>query len=582
MYKYSVLKQGLVYALDNLRVVKCQALILLVFSILQGISPALTIYTTQLLIDAFLATESMVSRDLLAIFIIWLFSVSIGVFLNPWTTLLHANISELMSEKLQVNLMSLISSQNDQEVMEEPKVINDIHFVKSQMEFRPVNFIMMLANILKDSISIIGIMIVLVNINVLAPLILMAALIPHAYISVKTKEREWLTKREHGTNLKKMYYLFDHALDAKTHLERRVFQANDFIIKKHQSTFFEMHRKLKQIRIKAALYPMLTLALALLGVIFTSWMVVSQSGGLITPGNVAAVLFSFVMLQQTAESTIRDQVDFTQTLNYFYIFRALEKRLYECAESHHDIDSMPVDRMEKVEFKDVSFAYPDGTNALNNVSFTIYKGEKIAIIGKNGSGKSTLVKLLLGSYRPSSGMILINDEPITDVWASSNHRITSCMTQDFGKYIFSAEENIGFGESVADNIKNQLPFIADWDSPVSPILGGFNLSGGQWQQLALQRALFKAKSLYVFDEPTSSIDPVLESSIVDTLVNTPSDLTLIVTHRLGAVSRVDKVLLLDKGRIVASGTHEELMASSGDYRNIYLSQTSMYKQDDLV
>lgn len=581
MFKSTLLKQGLTFALANLKTVKHQAFTLLLFVVLQGIAPVLIIYNTQELINAFLETDSQLTVNLLPTFLIWLLAVSIAVFLNPWTTLLQANISEIMSEKLQLKLMSLISNQSDQSVLEAPDVIDDIHFIKSQIDFRPLNFIMMSANTLKDSMTIIGLVIIMIPIHTFAPLILMSTLIPHAYLSVKTKEREWLTRREHGSDLKAMYYLFNHALDNKTHLERRVFQANRFIIDTHKYTFTKMHEKLRNLRIKTALFPILTLTFALVGVMMTAWLVINQPSGIITPGNIAAVLFSFVMLQQTTESTIRDQVDFTQTLNYFYLLKNLTMKLSGRLQSKHPLGSTSFDRVEKVVFKDVSFAYPDGTQALNNISFTVRKGDKIAIIGKNGSGKSTLVKLLLGSYQPTSGQILINDMPVTEDWARTNHRIVSCMTQDFGKYIFSAKDNIGFGDCVPDSTKSQLPFIKDWDKPLSPILGGFNLSGGQWQQLALQRALLKEKSLHVFDEPTSAIDPVLESHIIDSLVTTPADITLIVTHRLGAVSRVNKILMLDQGTIVAQGSHKDLMATSREYRDIYLSQTRLYKKEVL-
>lgn len=228
-------------------------------------------------------------------------------------------------------------------------------------------------------------------------------------------------------------------------------------------------------------------------------------------------------------------------------------------------------------FQDVSFTYPNAIKpALEHVRLHIYNKETIAIVGENGAGKTTLVKLLLGLYEPTEGLIL-NKEKSTAVF------------QNFQHYKMSLKDNITIGNSGSDaEIKDVLGKVGmDLCKEVYPSgedtilcveFGGIDLSGGQWQKIAMARGIYKEHDLIVLDEPTSAIDPVEETRIFKNFAAISEGKTaVIVTHRLGVSKLADRILVLKEGHIDAIGTHEELIKKNSYYANLYWEQAKWYK-----
>jgi len=256
---------------------------------------------------------------------------------------------------------------------------------------------------------------------------------------------------------------------------------------------------------------------------------------------------------------------------------------------------------EMVSFEDativcenVSFTYPNADKeALKDVTVTIRQGEKIAIVGHNGSGKSTFVNLLCGMYEPTKGSVKIGGRNVYD-YLTSIRRAISVVFQNFGKYETTLRENITIGDNTriaddneimelakltgADVIINQQP------RGLSEEVGTFsdtgnNLSGGQWQKMALTRALFRKKSrIIILDEPTAALDPIAEAELYrDFTALTGDKTTLLISHRLGIASVVDRILVFDGGRIVEDGSHESLMQKDGVYAKLYRAQAEWYQ-----
>ena len=244
-------------------------------------------------------------------------------------------------------------------------------------------------------------------------------------------------------------------------------------------------------------------------------------------------------------------------------------------------------------FQDVCFAYPEADGqALRNVSVAIRQGERVALVGRNGSGKSTFVNLLCGLYEPTAGRVTVAGlEPSADV--ARVRREISAVFQDFGRY----EDTVRFNISLSDLGKQEsdaelwslcekacaADFVrakpAGLDEPVGVYCeGGANLSGGQWQRLAIARAAYRSDArIMVLDEPTSALDPQAEASIYRNFADLVEDRTaLLVSHRLGVASIVDRILVFEDGRIVQDGTHEELLAEGGLYADLYRSQAQWY------
>ena len=316
---------------------------------------------------------------------------------------------------------------------------------------------------------------------------------------------------------------------------------------------------------------------------------------------------------------------FGQAQNYFD-FLQLPERAGQ--------DRLPL-RRERIELRDVSFTYPGSEKpALSHVDLTIQKGETIAIVGVNGSGKSTLTRLLTGLYLPTSGQILIDGKDVSEIAPQTLYEDVSAVFQRYQSYKMTVAENVQISETEKtagpDGSESKLPRISGTESKLTRIsgagiglaerqkdgadpsgmvrsdvekaleeadfplendkltegletmlgkdFGGIDLSGGQWQRLAIARGLYRAHDMIVLDEPTAAIDPLEEARIYHKFAEISRGKTaLIVTHRLGSAQIADRIIVMDGGHIVDLGTHEELMQREGKYREMYLAQAKWYQ-----
>lgn len=252
-----------------------------------------------------------------------------------------------------------------------------------------------------------------------------------------------------------------------------------------------------------------------------------------------------------------------------------------------------IETIKEIKFENVSFQYPKSDKpVLAGISFTIYAGSHIAIVGENGAGKSTLIKLLLGFYKPTSGQILINGAPLSEYNISSWHKCIGVLLQDFAQYYFTdVRENIVFGDVEAKATKSRImnaletaeasDIVADLPLGLKTPMatwyeeeGGTELSGGQWQRIALARNFYRQSQLIILDEPTSAIDALAEAKIFDKLFDKNNKKTLIaISHRLTTIENADVIYVLDSGRIVQTGTSSELsQQKNGSYVKLFRRQ----------
>lgn len=244
---------------------------------------------------------------------------------------------------------------------------------------------------------------------------------------------------------------------------------------------------------------------------------------------------------------------------------------------------------EKVEVNHVSFTYP-GTEqkVLDDVSFEIKKGETIALVGRNGAGKSTLVRILAGVLIPDEGKILVDGKDLFSVCQKERFRHTSAVFQQFIRYQMSLRENVEISDELSNEYKmkecvEKSEFTIDerfeegYDTMLSREFDGIDLSGGQWQRVALARGLYRDSRFIVLDEPTSAIDPIEEGVLYRKFQKMIQDkMGVIVTHRLGSTKIADRILVLKEGKIVEEGNHEELMNMCGYYQKMYHEQAKWY------
>jgi len=234
----------------------------------------------------------------------------------------------------------------------------------------------------------------------------------------------------------------------------------------------------------------------------------------------------------------------------------------------------------RVEFRDVKFSYLPERPILHGISFVIEPGSKVAVVGPSGSGKSTLSRLLFRFYDPDSGEILIDNQNIRDVTQASLRKQLGVVPQDTVMFNNSIEYNLSYARADATSADiddaiasaNLRAFIDDLPDGLETVVGerGLKLSGGEKQRVAIARVMIKAPPILVFDEATSSLDSKTEQSIVESLQRAAHrTTTLVIAHRLSTIVDADNILVLDKGRIVESGTHGQLLAAEGSYAMLW-------------
>lgn len=255
-----------------------------------------------------------------------------------------------------------------------------------------------------------------------------------------------------------------------------------------------------------------------------------------------------------------------------------------------------VNHLPKIEFKHVSFMYPHSDHfAIEDVSFTLNPGDSLAIVGENGAGKTTLIKLLIGAYMPQEGMIYVDDHPISEIDRESYLGQIGALFQDYSRYDFATlGENVWFGNvekpysrkaimealddaglgNLAVDYKNGLNQLLSKDIDAK---NATNISGGQWQRLGIARAFFRSPNILILDEPTSSVDAKSEYEIFRSIIKKQQGKsTVIISHRFSTVRRAEKIIVLDHGKIIEQGTHSELIAQDGVYKEMFELQAEGY------
>lgn len=315
----------------------------------------------------------------------------------------------------------------------------------------------------------------------------------------------------------------------------------------------------------------------------------------ITIGSFALLVQALIQYQNYFDlitSQISLFVQSCKRMGDYYTFIDLcdvELRKLKLSASHSKLTSVHC-----IKFNSVSFKYPGKDKyILKDISFTINSKEKIALVGENGAGKSTLIKLLLGLYYPTEGNITINGIDVTHFDPKSLHLSMSAVFQDFVQYHLSFRENIGFGNindinndiklyEISEKVEVDHIILASQDG-LDTLLGnqftgGRELSGGQWQRIALARGFLKQNVVIVLDEPTSSFDPRIEVNMYKKFFELANENTSIfVTHRIGLARFSDRIIVLNDGQIIEQGTHSELMNTEGQYSKLFNIQAQWYR-----
>lgn len=284
-------------------------------------------------------------------------------------------------------------------------------------------------------------------------------------------------------------------------------------------------------------------------------------------------------------------------INFFdYYGRYLDLSEEENGSAGADAKALP--EHFDIEFRDVWFRYP-GTDRdiLRGLSFHIADGEKLSIVGENGEGKTTMIKLLLRLFEPDRGEILVGGRPLSSYSRGTLVAIFGPVFQDFNRYAITLRENIGVGFIDQLNDENRLAyaahkgkvdqFVDDLPHGYDTVLGrefegGVDVSGGQWQRIAIARAFMGDKPVLLLDEPTSQLDPIAESQLYREFAEMANGKTAIfITHRLASTMITDRILVIQDGVVTQEGTHAQLMAAGGLYAEMFEAQRHWYRRSSI-
>jgi ATP-binding cassette subfamily B protein len=330
-----------------------------------------------------------------------------------------------------------------------------------------------------------------------------------------------------------------------------------------------------------------TLALAYL------FVAIQGAAGAIDPGGVVLVIGAFTSVAGTLgqiSSTFVAVDQHTTFLDDYFSFLAIEPLVPVPATPH----PVPDWHIDDIEFDHVSFSYPGGTGpAVDGLSLHIRHGELVALVGENGAGKSTLVKLLLRFYDPDKGAVRVGGVDLRELDPQTLRGRIGVLFQDYASYELTVRENVVMGrpygasddERVLEALRDAR---SDWllrkmpkglDSKVGRLFeGGHDLSGGEWQRLALARIMYRDADIWILDEPTSSLDPEAEAGIFAELKeNLKGRIGIVISHRFSTVRIADRIAVVADGRVTELGTHEELLRAGGRYSELFELQAAGYR-----
>ncbi|WP_314586348.1 ABC transporter ATP-binding protein [Paenibacillus terrigena] len=394
-------------------------------------------------------------------------------------------------------------------------------------------------------------------------------------------------------------YLNDVLSRPETVKELRIFGSIDYLIGKWYGMMgasLAMRMNARRREIRHGIFVSSVQIMGLIGVLI--WMVMKMKSGGFTAGSFVVV---FLALRQAYGISGRMAFPVSKIINQgskiydlvtFLREEAGFKRESEKENRGRVKDEVVPSEQARISFDHVTYSYPNANKpVLSDIHLTLHPGEIVALVGENGAGKSTLVRLLLGLYQPTCGKMLWDGTDYKEMDVNWLHGSMSAVFQDFVRYETTVRDNVAFGcVNVADEDEVrralQMSGAADLanmsggiDAQVGLLAsGGHDLSGGQWQRLALARAVVRDTPLLVLDEPTAAIDPQHEMDLYHTFREMAQGKTvLLVSHRLGWARYADRIVVLREGCIVEEGTHEKLVDMDGEYARMFRAQAEWYR-----
>ena len=556
----------------------------------EGIYPIFNNYTTKLLIDS--VTVSLEQNGIhQSVYL------SLGLIIAA-TVLLHIilaiknYIDVSCIDRINVHINSRIMKKISEKPyyhFESPEEMDKIDRVRGQGSSKCIEqFTYSCSLMFYDLVFGIGTLFIMLKISWIISVLFIIVVSIRYVVNTKVSRYNYTNDKKLTNTKRKMEYLFNIAVTVIFAKEIKVFNIADWIINRYE-TFCQKYNIAHKKYIRKSLPIGFSSSIASTVLYIICYYIIINKG-IANGDSVGTVIFytSSLSLFSSFLETLISHITaiYGSSLYTSDLFMLLDENY-----DNSSLQSSTIDKFEKISINNLSFTYP-GTERmiLKNINLEINRGESICIVGRNGTGKSTLVKLILGLYTPDEGSISIDGK---DIYTLRNNGVSyaAATFQDYAKYSFTMKENISFNYEVPDEKIEKILYEVDFsqkelnDLPngLQTFLNreydqdGITLSEGQWQRVAVARALCHNMPLIILDEPTSSLDPVSEEKIYNVISTHKGDKTIVmVSHRLSGVMNADKIIVIDNGMIAGVGTHDDLMNNCDIYRKMFNLQASRY------
>ena len=454
------------------------------------------------------------------------------------------------------------------------------------------NLVWISLTFIRSIVQLFSYLAIMISLNPLMPLMILACSLPGLFIDKYIAKRQYDWQLGRARSDRKLGYLKGLLQSKGTAKDLRVFDIQDYI----KSRFLAMWKEWFSEKVKLEKFKFSVTSLAsLLPLVSTTVVMVVVGTGIIN-GNMTVGDYS--LYGGAASQLLGAIVAFTGVINQSYESEMRLSRYADFLKMEPLVKNEgknTIEEVNSIEFRNVSFTYPHtDIKILKNVSFTIHKNQSLALVGLNGAGKSTIVKLILRLYDPDSGEILVNGMNLKDYDIHSYYKCIGAVFQDFCRYDLKIRETIALTDiNAMDDDERVLKAyksaeinvdIDHLKDGIDTYLGktfdpdGLELSGGNWQKVAIAQAFFKNASLMLFDEPNAALDPEAERNLFEKMVELGHRKCVVyVTHRLSAATTASQILVINDGECAEVGTHSELIDKKGLYYDLFNKQAEFYR-----
>jgi ATP-binding cassette subfamily B protein len=507
-------------------------------------------------------------------------------------TLFEHLLNSRMSYSLNTTLMRK-ALEMDLEYFEDASFYDLLQNARQEADRRVLMILNTSFMIIQNTIQLASFAAVLLLFSPLLTAVIFGASLPLFFVQNRFSSLHFRLLTWRVPETRRMHYYENLVTHRDSIKEIKLFGLGDLLLKRYDETFWKFFgedMKLAQQRSVASLIFGLLATATFYGAY--AWVVWRTVSGGATLGDMALYLSLFQQSQGAFISLLRQITNLYESslfMSNYYQYLDLKPRM-PVARRPRTVKEGP----HEIEFRDVSFRYPGMQEwVLRNISLKIWDGEKIALVGQNGAGKTTFIKLLTRLYDPTEGSILLDGVDLREYDPASLRRTIGVIFQDFVRYQASAAENVAFGdvEKIDDRqrILNAIEkggaddVISEFSEGIDTLLGtwvhsGRELSGGQWQKIALSRAFMRDSAILVLDEPTSALDAAREYEIFQRFRElTAGRIVLLISHRFSTVRMADRIAVIENGELTELGSHAELLARDGVYARLFHMQAEGYR-----